>query len=82
MYFLFSLIPATLWVVLGYFILFSATKAQGGTKVFGLVLAAWVFVIGASFALLGAYVTSAGLHPLGGVMEGMEGMHGPSPGQR
>lgn len=78
MYFLFSLIPATLWVVLGYFILFSAAKAQGGTKIFGLVLAAWVILIGASFVFYGAYATSTGRHP--GSM--MERMHGPSQGQR
>jgi hypothetical protein len=31
MCFFFSLIPATIWVVLGYFILYSSTKTQGVT---------------------------------------------------
>jgi hypothetical protein len=35
MCFFFSLIPATIWVVLGYFILFSCTKTQGAVKTFG-----------------------------------------------
>ena len=63
MCFFFSLIPATIWVVLGYFVLFSSHKAQGGIRKFGEVLAVWVFVIAAFFPLAGAYVTLAGLCP-------------------
>jgi hypothetical protein len=29
MYFFISLIPGTIWVVVGYFVLFSSTKTQG-----------------------------------------------------
>jgi hypothetical protein len=76
MYFFFSFIPATIWVVLGYFILFSSTKAQGGTQTFGRVLAIWVFVIGVSFPLFGAYMTFAGVDPLGNVMEEMHSAPG------
>lgn len=39
-----SLILATLWVVLGYFILFSSGKTQGGVATFGKLLATWVFM--------------------------------------
>ena len=35
MCFFFSLIPATIWVVLGYFILYSSTKTQGTVQRFG-----------------------------------------------
>jgi hypothetical protein len=71
MYFFFSLIPATLWVVLGYFILFSSTKTQGGVKTFGRILAIWVFILAALFPVAGAYVTYAGLSPI----ETMRSMH-------
>jgi hypothetical protein len=71
MYFFFSLIPATLWVVLGYFILFSSTKTQGGVKTFGRILAIWVFVLAAVFPVAGAYATYAGLSPV----EAMRSMH-------
>ncbi|BAU49390.1 hypothetical protein SVA_2842 [Sulfurifustis variabilis] len=71
MYLFFSLIPATLWVVLGYFILFTSSKAQGQLQTFGRILAIVVFAIGALFPLLGAYATFAGLSPMGA----MESMH-------
>ena len=63
MCFFFSLIPATIWVVLGYFILFSSTKTQGAVQRFGYYLAIWVFIIAAFFPVMGAYVTFAGLCP-------------------
>ncbi len=71
MYFFFSLIPATLVVVLGYFILFSSTKAQGGVRTFGQILAAWVLVLGALFPVAGAYATFAGVPSVGEMMRGM-----------
>lgn len=48
MYFFFSLIPATLVAVLGYFVLFSSTKAHGGVKTFGQILgsARWWGLVG------------------------------------
>jgi len=63
MCFFFSLIPATIWIVLGYFILFSANKAQRPVQMFGYILAVWLFIIAAVFPLMGAYVTFAGLCP-------------------
>jgi hypothetical protein len=71
MFFFFSLIPATLVVVLGYFILFSSTKTQGGVKTFGQILAVWVLVLAAIFPLAGAYATFAGVPPIGEMMRGM-----------
>jgi hypothetical protein len=72
MCFFFSLIPATLLVVVGYFVLFSATKAEGPVQMFGYLLAVWVFIIAAFFPITGAYVTLAGLCPS---METMKSMH-------
>jgi hypothetical protein len=71
MYFLFSLIPATLLVVLGYFVLFSSTKTQAGVRTFGQILAAWIFILAAVLPLAGAYATYAGLSPMGS----MRSMH-------
>ena len=71
MFFFFSLIPATLAVVLGYFILFASTRAQGGVRTFGQILAVWVFILAAVFPLAGAYATYAGFSPT----EAMRSMH-------
>lgn len=72
MCFFFSLIPATGWAVLGYFILFSSTKTQGLVQMFGYILAIWVFIIAALFPVMGAYVTLAGLCPsLEAIMQAM-----------
>ena len=72
MYFLFSLLPATIAVVLGYFILFSSSKAQGGVKAFGLALAVWVLILAAALPMAGAYATYAGVPAIG---EWMRSMH-------
>ena len=71
MYLFFSLIPATLWVVLGYFILYTSSKAQGQLQTFGRILAIFVFVIGALFPMMGVYATFTGLTPMGA----MQSMH-------
>ena len=71
MYFLFSLIPATVTVALGYFILYSSTRAQGVVKMFGQVLAAWVLVLASVLPAAGAYATLAGLPSIGTMMRSM-----------
>ncbi len=59
---LISLIPATFWIIVGYFVLFSASKADsGGIRVFGQVLAIWLFVIAAAIVIGAGYITLAGL---------------------
>ena len=75
MLFFFSLIPATLAVVLGYFVLFSSAKAEGTVKTFGQILAVWIFVLAALLPLAGAYATYAGFSP----GESMRQMH---PGEK
>lgn len=60
MCFFFSILPATIWTVLGYFILFSSTRVEGAIRTCGQVLSMWVFVIASMFLVAGAYVTLAG----------------------
>jgi hypothetical protein len=64
MCFIFSLAPATFWVVVGYFVLFSSTKAEGKVRKFGKGLAIWIFVLAAMIPIMGAYMTISGLCPL------------------
>ena len=71
MCFFFSLIPATIFVVIGYFVLFSSTKTEGAVNKSGRVLAIWIFVIAALVPMMGLYVTFTGLCPMGGIMQGM-----------
>ena len=51
MCFFFSLIPATVWVVIGFFVLFASTKAEGGLRKFGQVLGLWSLVLAPLFPL-------------------------------
>lgn len=71
MYFFFSLIPATIGVIVGFFILFTSTKAQGAMQLFGRVVAIWVLILAALFPLAGGYATFAGLPSVGTVMQSM-----------
>jgi len=64
MCFFFSFMPATFWAVVGYFVLFSSSKADGGIRTFGRALAIWIFVIAAFIPIAGAYVTLNGLCPV------------------
>ena len=45
MLFLFSLIPATALVAVGYFVIYRATGAEGGLKYFGKYLGVWIFFL-------------------------------------
>ena len=73
MYFAFSLIPATLAVVLAYFILVASSKTEGAVKRLGQILAVWVFVLAAVFPVAGGYATYAGLPSMGSMMRSMHG---------
>jgi hypothetical protein len=64
MCFIFSLIPATIWAVIGYFVLFSSTKATGAVHTFGRGLAIWIFILALFFPIMGAYVTALDLCPM------------------
>ncbi len=60
-----------MWVVIGYFVLFASTRAEGTVKKFGQGLACWAFVVAVFFLVGGAYVTLAGLCPIETMMETM-----------
>ncbi len=64
MCFFFSFMPATFCVTVGYFVLFASTKADGGIKLFGRVLAIWLFIIAAFILVVGAYASLSGLCPM------------------
>lgn len=63
MCFFITLIPATMFTVVGYFVLFSSTKTEGGVRKFGRILAIWVFIVALFPPIMGAYVTLSGLCP-------------------
>ena len=69
MCFFLSFLPATIWIVIGYFVLFSSTKTVGGIQKFGRVLSVWIFIIAAFFPIMGAYVTLAGLCPIDQILQ-------------
>lgn len=71
MCFFFSLVPATVWLIIGFFVLFASTKTEGGLSKFGKVLAIWSFIIAALFPLVGAYVSLAGLCPMEAMIQQM-----------
>lgn len=68
MCFFFSFMPATFWLMVGYFVLFSSTRAEGPVGTFGRVLAAWIFLVSAAIVLAGAYVTLNGICPIEALM--------------
>ncbi len=71
MCFLISFGPATFWLVVGYFVLFTSTRAEGNMQVFGRVLSIWIFVIALFIPIMGAYVTLSGLCPIGDMISQM-----------
>ena len=73
MCFLISFVPATFWLVVGYFVLYSSTKTDGGVKKFAQGLSIWIFVIAALIPMMGLYITIAGLCPIEGLMLTMHG---------
>jgi hypothetical protein len=72
MCFFFSLIPATFWVVVGFFVLYTSTKAEGTLRKFSKVLAIWIFIIASFFPICGAYMTLSGNCPMEELIEEMD----------
>jgi len=71
MCFFFSFLPATGWLVIGFFVLFAATRAKGGLRTFGLGLGIWALLIALMFPIMGAYVTVSGACPMDAMMKSM-----------
>jgi hypothetical protein len=78
MCFFLSFIPATIFVTIGYFVLFASSKAEGGIKAFGRVLTIWIFVIALFPPIAGAYLTLSGQCPIEQMMKEL-GKRGTSP---
>ena len=53
--FFFSLVPMTVFIILGYFVLFSSTKVEDPIRKFGQVLAIWGFLGALIFPATGAF---------------------------
>lgn len=77
MCFFLSFVPLTVWLIIGYFVLFSSSKSDGGIRIFGRGLAIWIFVITAFIPIAAGYVTLAGLCP---IEDMLKTMHPASPG--
>lgn len=58
-----SLVPATILTTIGYFVLFSSTKAEGAISKFGKILAIWLFIVALVPIIVGLYLTISGLCP-------------------
>lgn len=69
MSFFISLIPATIFLIIGYFVLFSATRAEGGVKRFGNILAIWMFVLAGGVVVGGLAAPALGINPIGGMVQ-------------
>ena len=75
MCFIFSFIPATIFLTIGYFVLFSSKKAEGTISKFGFILAIWIFIVASFFPICGAYMTLSDQCPMEKMMEKMEMPH-------
>ncbi len=64
-----SLIPATFFLILGYFVLFASARSEDGIRTFGQILAVWIFVIAAAFPITGAVVALYWECPMEKMME-------------
>ncbi|MEH6578862.1 MAG: hypothetical protein V7731_17510 [Amphritea sp.] len=71
MCFFFSLVPATFWLVIGYVVLFLASKSEGQQQKFGRILAIWIFIIAAFIPVMGLVVTLGGYCPISQIFEQM-----------
>jgi hypothetical protein len=69
MCFFVSLIPATFFLIIGYFVLFASARSEGGIRTFGQILAVWIFVLAAVFPIAGAVVALSGECPMQKMME-------------
>lgn len=69
MCFIFSLMPATVFLALGYLVLYGATHSEGGFQTFGKILSVWIFILAAFPPLIGAYVTIADVCPIEAIVQ-------------
>lgn len=75
MIFLISLIPTTGLVVVGYFVIYTATRGKGGLKRFGKYLGVWLFFLAGVSILGGLFASTVGMQGPMGTMVGEIGQH-------
>lgn len=68
-----SLLPFTIFAVLGYVVLYCAIRSESGVQAFGKILSAWLFILALLFPLSGAYLSITGFSPF---EEHFQQMHG------
>ena len=68
----FSFIPATFFVLVGFFVLYLSKKSGGGLRIFGIILAIWIFIIAALFPIGGIYMTLSLNCPMMKMMQNTE----------
>ena len=61
MCFFMSFFPAMFWATVGYFLLLSSGKTEGGIRTLGQSLAIVAFVLATAMLLAGAYFSLSGL---------------------
>ncbi len=72
---LFSLVPATTLLVIGFFVLFTSTKAEGVLRRFGQYLAIWHLFLAGVLVFGGLLASIVGMpNPISSVMDRM-GQH-------
>ncbi len=69
---IFSFIPATMFLAVGFLVLAISNKSEGMMRTLGLGLAIWVFIVSAFFPICGAYVTFSGICPMDQMLQQME----------
>ena len=77
----FSLLPATLFVVMAYIVFYCTLRIEGGMKTFGQVLTVWLFILAIILPLSGAYLSISGYSPMQDHMRQMGEMMGESMGE-
>ena len=72
MIFAFSLIPATVLAIVGYFVLYASTRAEGAIRRFGQYLGGWILFLAGASVLYGLLASTFGIQgPMGGMFGGI-----------
>jgi len=62
-------IPATLFLTVGYFVLYSSKKTEGPLTTFGFILSVWLFIVAGMYPVFGAWVSLSGWCPIEKIIE-------------
>ncbi len=76
MCFFFSLLPASVFTTLSYFVWFAAANSEGTQQQLGIILALWLLVMAMGFVACGAFMTFTKRCPM---QDMFSKMHGESP---